>query len=428
MLSFKKPDKQAVTQMWIIAEAALGYLVSIMVSGVYLARITTALGFSDSLTGIISSFVSLGCLMQMAAVVLFKKMKSPRRLVAVSFSINELLCAIAFVTPALNIAPVLKTVIFLGCFLCANIMGNIMSATKTDWTLSMIDDRVRGRFTAKNEMISLLSGIVFNYLMGSLIDSLDASGKGRLVYIIGFGIMAVISVFRTISILGVEDRPCKPRENVKLKDTLKGLMGDKAVRRVVLVCILWHVASSCAVPFYGAYQINELGFSMKFVSVLSIIYSVVRITFSPMLGRYADKNSFAKMSFVCFLIVGAGFLVNCFTTPANGRILYTVYYCLYACAMGGINGSLTNLVFENVKGDNRRDALAINAALGGIAGFATTCLMSPVVAHIQSNGNMLFGMHVYAAQVCSMAAFTLVAGLAIYMKLVVIPGSEKIQK
>jgi len=192
------------------------------------------------------------------------------------------------------------------------------------------------------------------------------------------------------------------------------------------VCLMWHVASSCAVPFYGAYQLNELGFSMKFVSVLSIIYSVVRIAFSPMLGKYADKKSFAHMSFICFLIVGAGFLVNVFTVPGNGKILFTAYYCLYAIAMGGINGALTNLVFENVKGENRRDALAINAALGGIAGFATTCLMSPVVARIQGNGNMLFGIPMYAAQFCSAAAFVLVAALAVYMRLVVIPGREKL--
>ena len=422
MLHLKRPTKQTMTQAWIMAEAALAHLISIMISGVYLARITTALGFSDSLTGVISSFLSLGCLMQMAAVVLFKKMRSPRRMCVVCFSIDELMYAIAFLTPALNVAPAIKTAISLVCFMGATMVGNVMRATKTDWTLSMIDDRVRGRFTAKNEMISLLSGMLFNYLLGAMVDSFDASGNGRLVHIVGFGIMIGLSIFRTLSIAAVEDRPCTPRKNVKLKETLKGLLGEKAVRRMVLVCVLWHVASSCAVPFYGAYQLNELGFSMKFVSVLSIIYSVVRIAFSHMLGKYADKKSFAHMSFICFLIVGAGFLINVFTVPGNGKILFTAYYCLYAIAMGGINGALTNLVFENVKGENRRDALAIN---GGIAGFATTCLMSPVVARIQGNGNMLFGIPMYAAQFCSAAAFVLVAALAVYMWLVVIPGREK---
>ena len=93
--------------------------------------------------------------------------------------------------------------------------------------------------------------------------------------------------------------------------------------------------------------------------------------------------------------------------------------------MGGINSALTNLVFEHVKGSNRRDALAINASLGGVAGFAATCLMSPVVAHIQSSGNTLFGVHMYAAQFVSAVAFVMVAALAVYMKVCVIGKQGK---
>ena len=96
--------------------------------------------------------------------------------------------------------------------------------------------------------------------------------------------------------------------------------------------------------------------------------------------------------------------------------------------MGGINSALTNLVFEQVKGPNRRDALAINAAIGGVAGFAATCVMSPVVAHIQNSGNMFMGIHMYAAQFVSAVAFVLVAALAVYMKACVIPGHAAVQK
>lgn len=44
------------SRLWHIIEAALEYFISIMVGGVYLARITKGLGFSDGLTGILSSF------------------------------------------------------------------------------------------------------------------------------------------------------------------------------------------------------------------------------------------------------------------------------------------------------------------------------------------------------------------------------------
>ena len=42
-----------------IIEATLEYFVSLMVAGVYLAKLTTAIGLSDGFTGILTSLVSL---------------------------------------------------------------------------------------------------------------------------------------------------------------------------------------------------------------------------------------------------------------------------------------------------------------------------------------------------------------------------------
>lgn len=420
----KRADRRKISVGCIIADSAIAYLISITVSGAYLARITLSLGFSDSLTGIISSFLSLGCLAQLAALFMFKKLRSPKKAIIISGLVNHLMHIIVYLTPIMNLPAALKTAIFLVCFCGANLISNVFAANKTDWTYSLIDDRSRGRFTSTNEMISLLTGMGFTYLLGYIVDSLEATGDNGLTFIAGAIIVLVLSVMNFCSTCGIEDVPAASRGTIRVKDTIKGLMENREVRKVVIVCLLWRVASSCATPFYGAYQINELGFSMTFVSVLSIIYSVVRIAFSRVLGSYADKKSFSHMSFVCFLIVGAGFFVNCFTTPANGKVFYTVYYCLYAISMGGINSALTNLVFEHVKGANRRDALAINAAIGGVAGFAATCVMSPVVAHIQNGGNVFMGIHMYAAQFVSVVAFVIVAALAVYMKLCVIPKNR----
>ena len=56
-----------------ILEAAFEYFISIIVSGAYLAKITSSLEISDSLTGIISSFISLGCGFQIIAIFLTNK-------------------------------------------------------------------------------------------------------------------------------------------------------------------------------------------------------------------------------------------------------------------------------------------------------------------------------------------------------------------
>ena len=56
-----------------IIQAALEYLVSILVTGQFLTTLTKELGLSDSLTGILSSIISLGCLFQLISMVFRKK-------------------------------------------------------------------------------------------------------------------------------------------------------------------------------------------------------------------------------------------------------------------------------------------------------------------------------------------------------------------
>ena len=53
------------SRLMYIFEAALEYLISILVTGSFLATITKEIGVSDSLTGILSSVISLGCLFQL---------------------------------------------------------------------------------------------------------------------------------------------------------------------------------------------------------------------------------------------------------------------------------------------------------------------------------------------------------------------------
>lgn len=405
-----------------IIEAALEYFISLMMTGAYLARITGSLGFSDSLTGILSSFVSLGCVFQLGAIRLFRNSRTVKRTIILSHLMNQALLACVYFIPATPLAGSTKTALFLVCFCGAYIISNTIAPPKSSWLISLISDGERGVFTARKEIVSLLSGMTFTYFLGHLTDSLEAAGQQRLSFLLGGVIILTLMVLHTLSLVPIEE---KPRSIGTKSASLKALLSNRLYMRTLPVILIWHIAQSAATPFFGAYQIKELGFSMTFVSVLSIAYSLVRAACSPALGRLADRRSFSHMAMLCFTIAAAGFLVNIFTVPANGKIFYTVYYCLYAIAMAGINSSMSNLIYDCVQGPARLGALAISSALGGVCGFASTCLMSPVVAFIQRQGNRLLGLNIYPAQFVSAVAFAITVLLLIYLRLVIINKQKK---
>ena len=405
-------DPYKTSRVMYVIEAALEYFVSLLVTGAYLARVTASLGFSDSLTGILQSFASLGCLFQLGAITLFRKTKNVKRPIILYHLVNQALFALVYVSPVLPLTQEMKTVVFVVCFVIAYVLSNVVQPPKTAWLMGLVDDRKRGIFTSIKEITSLLGGMTFTFVMGLAFDAMDAAGNTRGAFVLGGAVLFVLTILNAVSLMPVKQ---KPQETAQQTGSIRELMRNRNFRRVVIVFVLWYAATYASTPFFGSYQIKELGFSMTFISVLSMIHSILRASASPLLGKFADRHSFSKMVTVCFMFGAVSFFVNMFTVPENGSVMYTLYYCILAFAMAGTNSAMTNMIYEYVDERNRSSALAINWAVAGTAGFLVTCLMSPVVDLIQHNGNMLFGVTMYPAQFVSGVAFVITAVLIAYV-------------
>ena len=416
-------DKFKTSRFLYILEAMFEYFISLLVTGAYLAKVTSTIGMSDTLTGILTSFVSLGCGFQVIAIFLANK-RPVKRLVTVLHSINQLFFALIYFVPFFKISQMAKVVLFICFLLFGYIINNVVNSPKINWFMSLVDDHKRGSFTATKEIVSLLGGMVFSFTVGTVIDRYEVIGDVNKSFVFcGIGIF-VLMALHTYTLLASKEKPATDTEKITVRKQLGELLKDKNLFKVILITVLWNVAHYVATPFYGTYQVKELGFSMTFVSVLSALYAICRAIFSGPLGRYADKYTFTKMLNICFVIEVVAFGVNAFTTPSNGKIIFTVYYMLYAVGMAGINSGTLNLIYDYVDKDNRVGALALQNTLAGFAGFFTTLINSPLVSYIQQSGNSFLGLNVYAQQVVSAIACALILLILIYLNIIV----KKIKK
>lgn len=416
------------SRLMYVIQAALEYFISLLVAGSYLATLTSELGISDSLTGILSSFISLGCVFQLFSV--FLKRKRVKGIVTALSVLNQLLFLLLYIIPLAGGDKQIKIAAFMVAIFLAYLIYNCVHPLKINWLMSLVEDEKRGIFTSWKEIVSLVSGMIFSFVMGAAIDRYKEEGRIETAFLICGVTIFVLLVLHTLTMLFAVELPeendgAQTGERAHPIREMIGALKNKTVLKITIMFCLWHLASGAATPFYGTYLIKELGFSLKFVSILNVIYSIVRSALSPVWGVYADKRSFAAMIRVCLGVAGLGFLVNVFTVPANGAIFYTVYYVLYAVAMAGVNSALTNLVFDYVDHNMRSNALAVSQALSGLAGFLVTLAMSALVSWIQENGNSLFGLSVYAQQVTSAVAFLFTIVAVIYVTTTIIPIKRK---
>lgn len=407
-------DEYALSRFLYILEAALEYFISLLVTGAYLAKITSAIGMSDTLTGILTSFVSLGFGFQIIAVFLANK-RPVKRWVTLLHSLNQLAFALIYFIPLAPISHEMKNFLFVAFLLIGYILTNVVNSPKINWFMSLVEDKRRGAFTANKEMVSLIGGMIFSFSMGYVIDNLESAGNINGAFVVCGVSIFILMLLHSATLIFSKEKPVEANEVCSVKQLLKELLTDKNLFKVILVSVLWSVVNYASTPFYGSYQIKELGFTMTFVSILSAAYAIVRTIFSRPMGKFADKYSFAKMLNICFSIALAGFIVNIFTVPANGKVLYTVYYMLYAVAMAGINSATINLIYDYVDKEKRTGALALKSTICGFAGFFTTLIVSPLVSYVQKNGNRLFGINIYAQQIVSVISAILLVVLLVYL-------------
>ena len=416
--SKESKDLYKTSRILYIIEASLEYFISLLVTGAYLAKVTEAIGLSDTLTGILTSFVSLGCGFQIIAIFLANK-RPVKRWVTVLHSVNQLFFALIYLIPFIDLTKTQKTVLFVLFLLVGHIINNVVNSPKINWFMSLVDDHKRGSFTASKEMVSLIGGMVFSFAMGAVIDRFEMAGDLNGAFIVCGISVFVLMLLHSATLIFSKEKESSEEEKISTKQLLIELIKDKNLFKVILISVLWNVVNYVATPFYGSYQIKELGFSMTFVSALSAGYAIVRTIFSKPMGKFADKYSFAKMLNICFVVMLVAFGFNVFTVPENGKVLYTIYYMLNAVGMAGINSATINLIYDYVDKEKRVGALALKSTLAGFAGFFTTLAVSPLVSHIQENGNMFLGVPVYAQQVVSAIAVVLLIVLILYLNLVV---------
>lgn len=401
-----------------IVTASLEYFISLLVMDSYLAKLTTDIGIPDSITGILTSFISLGYGFQLFAIFLINKRPVKRWVTAMS-AINQLFFAFVYVIPFFEMSTTVKTVLFVAMLLTAHILLNVAGPAKIDWHMSLVDDDKRGRFTALKEIASLVGGMVFSFVIGLVIDKCEADGNLHGAFIFcAIGVLGLMVVNTSFLLFTKEKKP-ESIEHIPVMKMVGEIVRDKKIFKVILVSVIWYIALYSTIPFYGTYKIKELGFSMTFVSILSAMYAIARALASRPLGRYADKHSFTRMLNICYVIVGVAYIINVFTVPSNGKVLYTIYYMLYAVAMGGINSAGTNLIYDFVEPKKRVVAIALQHTMAGFAGFLATIVVGFLVDYIQASGNTFLGLDLYAQQVVSAIGAIMVAVALVYLNTVV---------
>lgn len=403
------------------------HLVNLMVTEAFLAAICKQVGVSDAVTGVVSSIIAVSCAAQMFTGLVVKPGCSVKKRMMLFGPLNVFLFATLYIIPFLPFGSTVRVPLFVAMIVGAYIVLNVIFPVKYKWRLSFVEPGQRGRFSAANEMTSLMCGMVFTLSMSAVVDYFKGIGKESVGFILcGVAIFAA-AVMYWFALRRIDDMPPYETEagddwKQRLKSSFALLAKNKNLRKLLGMDLIYQTAYYISIPFWGTYLIGEteLGFTLTAVSLFGILYNVARMALSPFIGRYADRKGYCKCLTLCLFLIMGSFLVRIFIVPGT-RLLYAPAYALFAMSQAGIYSGLINITYDYVGEKDFADAQGARNALGGIVGFLVSLVGGVIVKAVQDRGNTLFGQTVYAQQVLSVISAVLIAGLIVYILLVIRP-------
>ena len=403
------------TQAKFITVDTLEYMVSLIVGGAFLAHLTKSIGISDSLSGIISSFVSLAGISQLLSMMIVRPGMKMKGFTTSLVIINQLLWAVLYLIPLTSaLSAQARILLFVILKLVANLLLKMCYPTKFVWQTYYVEEHKISIYNATKEMVSLICGMLFSLGIGMLSDKLEAAGRMDDSFIICALFITAISIAEGVLLISTKEPggDGATKEHHKISEPFKATFGDKKFRKIIYIVALYSFFIYVSLSFYGVYQKGELGFSLTYSNVITTVGMTVWALLARSAGKLAQRISWTRVVLIFMSIYALAFFVNIFTVPENGKVMFMIYSLLHYVAMAGIK--LPLLAFEYVNPDNRTGAVAITQAVGGICGFIGTLIGGSLLDHIQGSGNHIFGMNVYAQQVLSAISFL---GLALTITL-----------
>lgn len=410
-----------------MAQCTFEYFISILIADAFLAKLLTYIGISDSLTGIIASFMSIAFLFQLLSMSVAGKINGSKKIVIIFQMISQALFILMYLIPFLPMSTEVKTVAVVVSILAGQIGLYFVSSILFKWANSYVEPLSRGKYSAAKEMISLISGIIFTLIIGAVVDKFESLGNIRGAFLFISASILVCTVLNFVCLLSIKSDAgnTEKREKIPARDIIKNTFGNKNFRSVIVLTVIWDTARYFTTGFLGTFKTNDLLISVAMVQVINMIANLGRMAVSIPFGKYSDKHSYASGMKLAYIIAACAFGANMFTNVGNWWLI-AVYTVLYSVSMAGSNANGFNIIYSYVDSRYFVYALAIKNSIGGLFGFAASLIGGRILGIIQANGNVFMGMNVFGQQILSGISFVLTLIAVLYIHFVI--GKQKVMK
>jgi len=366
-------------------------------TGSFLAGYLKYLGAEDKLCGQISSLTVLAGIIQFFSPLVLEKLNRRKAIVTWFNAIHRFMLVMLVLVPVLPVSMIGRLYITAALYFVSHLVVNAASPATTNILISIVPQRMRGKYFSIREAYLIFGSSVLNIIMGKVLDVFDMQNKTYEGYLIMYSVAFAAMILNLVSYINIKEPPMPvQRKNINFKMLFSLPLNDERFTKIIILFFLWGLALNFASPFFSVYMVSKLELSYTFIMINGFLNSLSYVVSVRFWGRLADRSSFTYSAMLSITLLGIVHTLWFFVSPGSALLspIIVFLHILSGISWGGVSISLFNVPYEYTPEEGRTVYLGFNAALSGLVGFLASILSSWMVGAMENYKAFVFGMTV----------------------------------
>lgn len=283
----------------LVIEAAFSSGTVALTTGVILTAFALHLGASNLMVGVLASAPFLTQLLQVPAILIVERVRARKRIAVLTSVVGRLMLLVMAATAFGTGTMALLLFLAAQYILCG--LGAIGGCAWNAWVRDLAPEERLGRVFARRTTwtagISLAGGLAAALILERTPDGSTARSLAfAAMFVVGCaaGLVSARMVARM-----PEPRMPVPSERPDLVELLRAPFADRNFARLMAFVASWQFAVNLATPFFTVFIVQQLGFDVSLVMVLSAISQLANLLALRTWGHLGDRFSNKSVMLVC---------------------------------------------------------------------------------------------------------------------------------
>lgn len=357
---------------WLIIDAAAATAIGALNSGVVLLALALHIGASTVEIGLLASIPLLTQILQAPTVKLVERWRR-RKLISVGGVFFARLALPVYAAVPFIPEPRLATAVLLVAALIHYGLNAASACSWNSWIRDLIPAGQLGGFTSRRALWgTIVSAVSTVAAAGALALAEGSARAGDLVfcglYVAGF----TFGLISTGALAQVPEPQMPPGStSAPLGRLLAEPLKQRNFRNMLRYIASWQFAVNLATPFFTVYFVRELGFSMSFVLVLTVVSQLANAAvvrgWGRLSDRFANKSVLSVASPLFILCVAGMALSNEFASDEARAAWLIILHLIMGAAGAGVGLAAGNIVMKLSPAGSATSFMATNALVSAIA-------------------------------------------------------------